>query len=89
MDRTACPHILEADSSAEPAECSVRPPTAPLHTRATMLLNKLLGALVRNPRPDQSPGRPAARPLQYIGGDCQLVVICGRNAKLAEKLSSK
>ncbi len=26
---------------------------------------------------------------QYIGGDCQLVVICGRNAKLAEKLSSK
>lgn len=54
-----------------------------------MLLNKLLGALVRNPRPDQSPGRPAARPLQYIGGDCQLVVICGRNAKLAEKLSSK
>lgn len=29
------------------------------------------------------------RLLQYIGGDCQLVVICGRNAKLAEKLSSK
>ncbi|KAL4447742.1 hypothetical protein ABPG75_004961 [Micractinium tetrahymenae] len=26
---------------------------------------------------------------KYIGGDCQLVVICGRNAKLVEKLSSK
>jgi hypothetical protein len=28
-------------------------------------------------------------PLQYIGADCQLVVICGRNAKLVDKLQSK
>lgn len=27
--------------------------------------------------------------VQHIGADCQLVVICGRNAKLVEKLSSK
>ena len=31
---------------------------------------------------------PAFRP-QFIGADCQLVVICGRNAKLVEKLQNK
>lgn len=32
---------------------------------------------------------PATIPPQHIGADCQLVVICGRNAKLVEKLKNK
>jgi hypothetical protein len=32
---------------------------------------------------------PRGLPTQYIGGDCQLVVICGRNSKLVQKLQSK
>lgn len=34
-------------------------------------------------------GPPAAAPLQHIGSACQLVVICGRNAKLVDRLQSK
>ena len=45
----------------------------------------------RTARRPTLPANPALqpRPPQHVGADCQLVVICGRNAKLVERLQAK